>query len=82
MAGQDDPRKPEKPEADKQGYFGDQDLWRYVSLGTQLTVTVGIFVALGWWLDERYGWSPWGILVAGTLGVAAGLYHFVKDVLK
>jgi ATP synthase protein I len=61
---------------------GGQDLWKFVGAGTQLTVTVLLFVGLGYWLDQRYGWSPWGILSFGMLGVAAGLYHFVKDALK
>jgi ATP synthase protein I len=71
----------EKPEPDKNKSGSEQDLWRYVSLGTQLTGTVGVFVLLGWWLDNKYGWSPWGVLISGTLGVAAGMYHFVKDAL-
>jgi F0F1-type ATP synthase assembly protein I len=47
-----------------------------------LALTVALFVALGWWLDQHYGWSPWGVLVLGTLGVAAGMYHFIKDTLR
>jgi len=77
----DPPRHPEK-EPRKGAPADGQDLWRYLGLGTVLALTVALFVALGWWLDRRYGWSPWGVLVLGTLGVAAGLYHFVKDALR
>lgn len=59
-----------------------RELWRYVGLGTQLAVTVAVFVGLGWWVDQRYGWSPWGMLVLSCLGLAAAMYHFVKDALR
>ncbi|MCY3024242.1 MAG: AtpZ/AtpI family protein [Planctomycetota bacterium] len=71
----------EKPDDAGNG-SGNRDLWRYLGLGTQLAVTVAVFVGLGWWLDQRYGWTPWGILTLGTLGVAAGLYHFLKETMK
>jgi F0F1-type ATP synthase assembly protein I len=78
----DSPRKPDKSDENKKGIGSDRDLWRYVSLGTQLTGTVGVFVLLGWWLDQKYGWSPYGVLISGSIGVAAAMYHFVKGALK
>ncbi len=59
-----------------------RDMWGYLGLGAQLAVTVLLFAGLGGWLDQRYGWSPWGLLTLGMLGVAAGLYHFLKDALR
>jgi hypothetical protein len=61
---------------------GGLDLWKFAGAGAQLAVTVLLFVGLGLWLDRRYGWSPWGGMIFGMLGVAAGLYHFVKDALR
>ena len=61
---------------------GNQDLFRYLGLGMQLSVTVAVFAGIGWWLDSKYGWSPYGLLSLGSLGVAAGLYHFAKDALR
>ena len=69
-----EPRKDAPPDG--------QDLWRYLGVGTVLALTVALFVGVGWWLDQRYGCSPWGVLVLGTLGVAAGMYHFIKDALR
>ena len=77
----DSPRTPEK-EPRKGSPAASQELWRYLGLGTQFAFTVALFVALGLWLDHRYGWSPWGVLALGTLGVAAGMYHFLKDALR
>lgn len=36
----------------------------------------------GYWLDERYGWSPWGLLAGLLLGTAAGLYRLIRDAEK
>ena len=72
---------PDKPRPPGQSN-GTQDLWHYIGLGTQLALTVLLFVGIGYWLDERFGWSPWGIISFGLFGIAAGLYHFVKDALR
>lgn len=76
----DEPQRPS--ERSSQRRAGMQDGWRYVSLGLQLTFTVLLFVALGWWLDRRLGSSPWAVAGCGILGISAALYHFVKDALK
>lgn len=62
--------------------IGYKDVWKFLGLGLQLGVTVGLFVILGWWLDQHYGWSPYGILGFGVTGVAAGMYHFLKDSMR
>jgi len=67
---------------DEKKDLGQADLWKYVGLGGQLAVTVGLFVGVGWWLDQKFGWSPWAMITLGMLGIAAGMYHFVKDTLK
>ena len=77
----DPPRPPDKQDGAKEA-SGARELLRYLSLGTQLAITVAVFVLVGWWVDKRYGWTPWGILTLGTLGVAAGLYHFLKETMK
>ena len=76
---QPETRPPKDEHSGKNGR--DQDLWRYLGLGTQLTITVGLFVALGWWLDRQFGWTPWGLLVAATVGIGFAMFGFLKDVL-
>ena len=34
----------------------------------------------GYWLDGRFGTRPLFLLLGGTLGLAAGLYDFIKTV--
>jgi hypothetical protein len=74
--------RPPLPDKAKSGVLGDAELWRLAGLGGQLALTVGLFVLLGWWLDNKFGWTPWGMVSLGSLGVAAALYQMLKDVLK
>ncbi|MBE7466610.1 MAG: AtpZ/AtpI family protein [Planctomycetes bacterium] len=54
---------------------------QYLNLGMQLAVAIGGFTALGYWLDGKFGWSPWGTVGFGMFGVVVGLYHFLKSSL-
>ena len=45
-----------------------------------MAVTVLAGVGGGYWLDGRLGTRPLFLLLGGTLGLAAGLYYFVKTV--
>lgn len=51
-----------------------------LGLGTTLAVTVLAGLGGGHWLDGRLGTSPVFLLLGGTLGVGAALYHFFKAV--
>lgn len=67
---------PMSTEPKRQGPIGD--LARYSGLGLQFAATVGVFAALGYWLDGHLGTSP-GCLLAGVfLGFGLGLYSMVK----
>jgi F0F1-type ATP synthase assembly protein I len=48
------------------------------SSGFDLAIVVGGFTAIGWWLDRKYGWSPWGVLTGALLGVVGGLTNFLR----
>jgi F0F1-type ATP synthase assembly protein I len=56
-------------------------LWDHVYSGTQLAVSVLLGVFAGYYLDRRWGSSPWGLLAGATLGLAIGLYGFLKPYL-
>lgn len=34
-------------------------------------------ILIGVWLDDRYGWSPWGMVVGSLLGVVGGIGHLI-----
>jgi F0F1-type ATP synthase assembly protein I len=47
-----------------------------------MAVGVTLGYAVGWWLDRKFGWSPWGVTVGSLLGVAAGMYLLIKEALR
>lgn len=50
------------------------------SLGITYGATVLVFVGLGWWLDDRFGTSPWLLIVGMLLGSVGGIVSLVKKV--
>ena len=65
---------------------GKGSIGKAFSLVTQLSLTVltgaGLFLALGLWLDERFGWSTTvPLLILGILGGAQGAYDLAKRLI-
>ena len=61
----------------------DDSPWgKYLGVGLQMLVGVGLGVAVGSWLDKKYGWEPWGLLVGTMLGLAGGMYLLIKDAIR
>ncbi|MBQ8813922.1 MAG: AtpZ/AtpI family protein [Lachnospiraceae bacterium] len=63
------------------------DIVKGLAMITQLGMTVlipaGLFLALGLWLDQRYGWSVTvPLLILGILGGAKGAYDLAKGMIK
>jgi F0F1-type ATP synthase assembly protein I len=56
--------------------------WRYAGLGLQFLGTTLLFVWMGYELDKRMGWTPWGMVSLAMLSVIGSLYLLIKDVIK
>jgi F0F1-type ATP synthase assembly protein I len=56
--------------------------WRYAGIGLQFLGTTLLFVWIGYELDKRMGWSPWGMVTLAMLSVIGSLYLLIKDVIK
>ena len=61
------------------------------SFGEVATVGLSFVLALmigtigGWWLDQKFGWKPWGFFGGFILGLAAGVrnvYFVTRKYLK
>ncbi|MEI6245800.1 MAG: AtpZ/AtpI family protein [Acidobacteriota bacterium] len=61
------------------------------SFGEVATVGLSFVLALmigtiaGWWLDQKFGWKPWGFFGGFSLGLAAGVrnvYFVTRKYLK
>jgi F0F1-type ATP synthase assembly protein I len=69
--------KPPDPDRDSESDWG-----KHLGVGLQMLVGVGLGLAVGTWLDKKYGWSPWGVLVGSMLGLAGGMYLLIKDAIR
>lgn len=50
--------------------------------GLQLAASVAVMFFLGRWLDGLWGTSPW-LMIAGTIfGLGAGMYNFIRMIMK
>ena len=70
--------------ADKHESWADslREVAPLVGLGMQFAVTIVLCVGIGYWVDSRYAFSPWGTLTGGVCGIAVGFYHFLRTVLS
>jgi ATP synthase protein I len=61
---------------------GYQKAAPYLAASTQLVAAVGVFTALGWWLDKKLGHEvPWLLMVGAVVGMAGGFVSFFRTVL-
>jgi len=47
--------------------------YAYAQVGMEMVVPIG----LGWWLDDKLGWSPWLTVIGVILGLVVGFSHLV-----
>lgn len=51
-------------------------------LGVEFAVSVAGGCLLGWYLDGRWGTSPWLLITGAALGFGLGLYSMIKAVKR
>jgi len=59
-----------------------KDVGPYIGLGLQLAAIVTVMVFVGIWLDGQFNTKPVLTVVCAFFGVFAGMYTFIKSVLK
>ena len=52
--------------------------YRMAGVGTEFVAAIGVFAAIGWFLDRWLGSSPWLVLIGCGLGFAVGLWLMYK----
>ncbi|MFN0159546.1 MAG: AtpZ/AtpI family protein [Bacteroidota bacterium] len=62
------------------GGFG-RDVGPFLTIGLQLAIAVVAFFFVGYWLDGKFGTSPWCSIGGAFLGVAGGLAKFLKEAI-
>jgi F0F1-type ATP synthase assembly protein I len=74
--------RPESKKKNQEEDDSDRSWLIYTGLGMQLAVTVTAMTFLGIWLDKKFNTSPILTIVCSFLGITAGMYNFIKTVLK
>ncbi len=60
----------------------DANWGRYLGLGLEVAVGTALGAVVGIWLDRRFDWSPWGVMVGSLVGLTAGMYLLLKEALR
>jgi F0F1-type ATP synthase assembly protein I len=55
---------------------------RYSGVGLELAGATAGLALVGYWLDQRFGTSPWGVLGGFVIGIGGGMYNLVKESLE
>ena len=70
--------EPRKPESVGESY---RKAGPYLDASWQLAGSVGLWTAVGWFLDGRLGTKPWLLVAGSVLGMALGFYLFFRALL-
>ena len=52
---------------------------RQYTLVFEFLAALALLGYLGYRLDQRYGWEPWGLLTGLLVGMVIGLYRMVRE---
>jgi len=56
-----------------------QRYWlRYAGMGFEFFAGLLACVLVGIWLDSRFGWSPWGVLVGSGVGLIGSMFNLIR----
>lgn len=62
--------------------IGGQQPLKWTGLGLEFAGVVAVFAYLGYKADERWHWSPWGVLIGTAIGVAGGIYWLAREGMR
>jgi F0F1-type ATP synthase assembly protein I len=54
---------------------------RYSGIGLELAGATAGLALIGYWIDGRFGTTPWGILGGVVIGLVGGLFNLVRESL-
>ena len=66
-------------EKEKGGAYSE--IGPYASVGIQFALTILLFLAFGWWLDGKFGTSPFLLLLGTLLGAVGGFYKLYRTLI-
>jgi len=74
---------PANPDGETKQSAGERSAgWRFAGIGFQFAGTVGLFAYFGYWVDQHFGWSPWGTVTLVLIAVIGNMYLLIKEALR
>jgi F0F1-type ATP synthase assembly protein I len=55
----------------------EMNVWELSSLGTEFGIIIVSFILLGNFIDNRFDFSPFGILISAISGFGIGIYFIL-----
>jgi F0F1-type ATP synthase assembly protein I len=68
--------------ADAMAEKDDGNWARFLGIGFEIAVGVGLGYVIGNYADHHMGTGPWGLIVGVIVGCFAGMYLVIKEVIK
>ncbi len=59
-----------------------KDFGPFLTMGLQLAISVVVFFFIGYWLDGKFGTSPWLTIAGSVLGATGGLIKFLREATR
>jgi F0F1-type ATP synthase assembly protein I len=53
--------------------------FRMYAMVLEFLAYLAVFGYAGWWLDQRRGWEPWGVMSGLILGTSLGVYRMIRE---
>lgn len=73
------PRPKQNGQKDRQSGRLPWGWLRMYALVFEFLAYLAVLGYAGWWLDERRGWQPWGLLTGLLLGTGMGIYRMMRE---
>ena len=74
--------EPNLPKRPRQGPTQSQDEYRRMGIAytipAALVAPIVILTLLGAWLDNRFKWSPYGVMIGALLGFVTGMMNMIR----
>ncbi len=54
----------------------------YMTMGLEIAIYIIVFTFIGYWIDNKFNTLPLFTVILSLLGIAGGLYKFIKNASK